>query len=260
MKQRIVTAIIALGVFLPAAIYGGWPFSVLVYTIAAVGLFEFLRMRQNVNILIPGLISVSVLLLFISLPANIPFINFAQSDLIVLFVLAVLLFTVISKNKFTFDDAAFMMMATFYVGIGFFYMLETRLAGLDYFFYVLLIIWMTDTGAYFFGRAFGKHKLWPEISPNKTIEGAIGGVLSACIIAVVYNVFVTLPVDFPILIGTTILASIFGQLGDLVESAFKRHYGVKDTGRILPGHGGVLDRFDSMLFVFPFLHLIGFIA
>ena len=120
--------------------------------------------------------------------------------------------------------------------------------------YALFTIWATDTGAYFIGRAWGKRKLWPEISPNKTVEGSIGGIVCAVVVAVIYQLFTNLFDSVALLIVMTVVLSIFGQLGDLVESAFKRHYGVKDSGNILPGHGGILDRFDSLLFILPILH------
>jgi phosphatidate cytidylyltransferase len=128
--------------------------------------------------------------------------------------------------------------------------------------FVQIIIWSTDSGAYFVGRKFGKNKLAPYISPNKTREGSIGAVLVAVLIAIIYRLIVggAFLGTWPALIGVTLLISIFGQLGDLVESAIKRFYGVKDSGTILPGHGGLLDRFDSLIFVLPLLYVLGFIG
>ncbi|MUV39927.1 Phosphatidate cytidylyltransferase [Lentibacillus sp. JNUCC-1] len=258
MKQRIITAIIALALFLPVAIYGGWPFTVFISIIGIIGLLEFIKMGNLNPYKVPAVASMAALLLLLY---PLPWFqeSFGKTEIFVSYLVILLLYTVVSKNKFTFDHAALILMATLYVSFGFFYLLETREAGLVYFFYVLVIIWTTDTGAYVTGRAMGKRKLWPDISPNKTVEGAIGGILLSCVMAVAFHFSFDLQVSLVALIGTTILASIFGQLGDLVESAFKRHYGVKDTGNILPGHGGILDRFDSMLFVFPILHIIGFL-
>ena len=94
-----------------------------------------------------------------------------------------LIYTVLVKNHFTFDDAAFVLLGTLYVGIGFYYFIETRSIGLSYLIYALLIVWTTDSGAYFTGRKLGKRKLWPEISPNKTVEGFVGGIVWALITA-----------------------------------------------------------------------------
>ena len=122
-------------------------------------------------------------------------------------------------------------------------------------------MWITDSGAYLIGRKLGKHKLAPHVSPNKTWEGSIGGSLVSVIVVGLYLAFS--PVKFayglPIMLLLTVVLSVGGQIGDLIESAFKRHYGVKDSGKILPGHGGILDRFDSLLFVLPLMHLFGLI-
>jgi phosphatidate cytidylyltransferase len=123
-------------------------------------------------------------------------------------------------------------------------------------FFILFMIWATDSGAYFVGKSMGKNKLWPVISPNKTIEGAVGGIFFSIIVA--FICYFTNFVDFslPAVLAISILVGIFGQIGDLAESAFKRIYDVKDSGNLLPGHGGLLDRLDSALFVFPLLHVL----
>ncbi|GGH69704.1 phosphatidate cytidylyltransferase [Compostibacillus humi] len=262
MKQRIITAILALIVFIPFVVYGKWPFTVFVFLIATLGFMELIRMRKLDSYLVP--ITFSVLLLWIILfPENARLyedLHISKLELCTLLLLLLLAYTVLVKNKFTFEDAGFMLLSVFYVGIGFFFFLETRhgIDGLKNIIYALLVIWSTDTGAYFVGRAFGKRKLWPSISPNKTVEGAIGGIATACLAVSLFHLFSPFPHSFLFLIIVTMMASIFGQMGDLVESAFKRNYGVKDSGNVLPGHGGILDRFDSLLFVLPFLHIIQF--
>ena len=121
--------------------------------------------------------------------------------------------------------------------------------------------WVNDTGAYCTGVLFGKHPLFKRISPKKSWEGSIGGSLSAVVIVGAYLYFVqaAFPYSFSTMLLWTLVFSVGGQLGDLIESAFKRHYGVKDSGKILPGHGGILDRFDSLLFVLPLMHFAGLI-
>lgn len=162
------------------------------------------------------------------------------------------------------DDAGFVMLAMVYVAMGFYFFMEARTQsgedGLATVFLVLFIVWATDTGAYFVGKAIGKNKLWPLISPNKTIEGSLGGVVLACIVGLVFNMIHPFHAGVLGIVGIAILISVVGQMGDLVESAFKRYFGVKDSGKLLPGHGGILDRLDSVLFVFPVLHLIQFIG
>ncbi|MFC4404546.1 phosphatidate cytidylyltransferase [Gracilibacillus xinjiangensis] len=260
MKIRTITAILSILIFFPIVFIGDWPFKIIMYIIATVGLIELLHMRKTTSYPIPTILTIFLLWGLLYQEDSIFFSK--RLELIMFFVLLLLAYTVLVKNKFTFEDAGFLILSSIYVGLGFYYFMETREleSGLIYIFYAILIILATDTGAYFFGRAIGKHKLWPEISPNKTIEGALGGILVACVVAVIYQFFYPVHESLFLVIVVTILASIAGQIGDLVESAIKRHYDVKDSGKILPGHGGILDRFDSWLFVFPLLHFIQFIS
>jgi phosphatidate cytidylyltransferase len=135
------------------------------------------------------------------------------------------------------------------------------LAGTTLLMLPILLTWATDTGAYGFGRMFGKHKLIPSVSPGKTVEGAIGGVVVAIVIAWAYVTFVLRPYAQlsmrPLwMFAFAIIISIVGQTGDLAESLFKRDVGVKDSSSLLPGHGGILDRFDSLFFVLPVAYLL----
>lgn len=121
--------------------------------------------------------------------------------------------------------------------------------GLGYVIFLFAIILLTDIGGYYFGKNFGKHKLAPVISPKKTIEGSLGGTISALVGAGVVGYFINLPVHHIIIAG--LLLTVFAQLGDLSESLLKRDAGVKDSGSSLPGHGGFLDRTDSFVFTIP---------
>lgn len=126
---------------------------------------------------------------------------------------------------------------------------------------LFILIWTNDTFAYLVGKSMGKHKLFERISPKKTIEGFLGGVVFAAIAGFLISKFYIRPnpefSNTSILIWTIIalIVSIFGTIGDLVESKFKRVAGVKDSGAIMPGHGGVLDRLDSVIFVAPIIYL-----
>lgn len=263
MKTRIVTAVIALLLFLPIVIYGNWPFYILMYIIATIGLIELIKMRMSDNYIIP--ITIVILLIWVYLyPAQeedfSQIFHVTKTEMTLFAMLLLLSYTVLAKNKFTFEDAGFLMLSAVYLGLGFHYFIMARVEGLDMVIFGILVIIATDIGAYFVGRTVGKNKLWPIISPNKTIEGAIGGIVVACAVAFVYQLIFSFHPSMLIVILVTILASIAGQIGDLVESAFKRYYKVKDSGSILPGHGGILDRFDSWLFVFPILYIIHFIS
>jgi phosphatidate cytidylyltransferase len=115
--------------------------------------------------------------------------------------------------------------------------------------FALVITWAGDTGAYFAGRAFGQHLLAPHLSPKKTWEGSLAGLAASIIASVLFQRWLHAPVAY--LIGMAVLANVAGQIGDLLESAYKRGAGVKDSGSLLPGHGGVLDRIDALILAIP---------
>lgn len=264
MKQRILTAIVFGAILLPIVIYGGLPIVLLAYALGSIALYELLKMRNLHLLTVHGVLSLFLLWVFLLPSAQegiLTELGVTKMEVALLVMLVFLAYTVVTKNSFTFDDAGFSILAALYIGVGFHYFIETRAAenGLVFLFYSLLLIWATDSGAYFIGKAMGKRKLWPEISPNKTIEGSLGGVICALVVGVLFSLFTDIPATFIQLAIVTAVLSIFGQIGDLAESAFKRHYGVKDSGTILPGHGGILDRFDSLLFVWPLLHFLSLI-
>ncbi|EKN64065.1 phosphatidate cytidylyltransferase [Neobacillus bataviensis LMG 21833] len=256
MKQRIITGVVAAALFLPIVYYGGFPLILLTYFLATVGLYELIKMK-NLNIFsIHGILSILFLWVLIFPEKYSDILDtfyYSKTELCIVILLLLLTYTVITKNRFTFEDVSFSILSSLYVGIGFYFFFETRVdGGLVYILYSLFMIWATDSGAYFIGKALGRRKLWPEISPNKTIEGSIGGVVCAVIVAILFVLLTDIKGS---IIAITIVLSVFGQIGDLVQSAFKRHFNVKDSGKILPGHGGILDRFDSLIFVWPILHL-----
>jgi len=263
LKQRIITAIIAAALFIPFVIYGNVPFTLLVLAMAVVGFYEILKMKGISLFSVPGILGLLILILLV-IPKDwsgkvVNVIGYSSNLMVVYgIVMLLLIYVVLVKNKITFDEVGFILLGAFYVGLGFHYLVETRNEGLVYVVYCLLIVWTTDSGAYFVGRKLGKNKLWPEISPKKTIEGFIGGIVIAVIFAVGMQAIYPFANGYISLIFITIFASIIGQMGDLVESAIKRHFDVKDSGTILPGHGGILDRFDSLLFVVPLLHFLHF--
>lgn len=263
MKQRIITGVVAATLFIPFVVYGGAPFAILISILAVIGFYELLKMRGISIFSVPGVIGILALVMLV-IPNDwssevVSFFNY-ESNLMIIYAISTLLliYIVLVKNKMTFDEVGFILLGAFYVGLGFHYFIETRFVGLEFVIFILLVVWTTDSGAYFVGRKFGKNKLWPEISPKKTIEGFVGGIVIAVIFAVIMQLIYPFASGWTQLIVVTIVASIIGQMGDLVESAIKRHYGVKDSGTILPGHGGILDRFDSLLFAVPLLHFVHF--
>ncbi|KRM57223.1 phosphatidate cytidylyltransferase [Secundilactobacillus malefermentans] len=262
MKQRVITAVIALIIFIPIIVAGNIWIDIAALVLGLVALSELLIMRKKLLVSAEALISGIAILFLISpdkwtdkFPAQLSVIY-----IVYLMVALLLLRTVISKNRFTFDDAAVLTLGLFYIGTGFHYFIAAREVGLSTLFYALLIVWITDSGAYMIGKKFGSHKLAPHISPNKTWEGSVGGTVVAVIVAAIYcAIFPQGTYSLITMIFISIGLSIVGQFGDLIESALKRFYGVKDSGKILPGHGGILDRFDSLLLVLPLMHLFALI-
>ena len=161
------------------------------------------------------------------------------------------------KNN-TILDALESMSGLFYISLPFCLFRRLAFVNSKYEAWVVLgifcLVWCNDTFAYFFGKIFGKHKLFPSISPKKTLEGLIGGLLGTAVCSVVFGYFLKIYTkEFWIVSG--LLVMIFGTLGDLVASALKRYVGIKDFGTLIPGHGGFLDRFDSLIFVIPYIYL-----
>ncbi|MHC5249735.1 phosphatidate cytidylyltransferase [Enterococcus sp. HY326] len=264
MRQRVITAVIALIFFIPIIAYGGYPLDIVAAALAVVGVYELFRMRGLTLLSLEGGLSAlgAILLVlpverwFFFLPSGIS--NFTLYYLIVMVLLGI---GVISNNSYTIDEAGFPVIVSLYVGVGFQNLVAARSHSVQMVILALFIVWATDIGAYMIGRQYGKRKLLPSISPNKTVEGALGGIGCAMFITLIFTLLYPAQQYFNHgLLAMIIFAaffSVFGQFGDLVESAIKRHYDVKDSGKILPGHGGILDRFDSLLFVFPIMHLFG---
>jgi phosphatidate cytidylyltransferase len=260
VKQRIVTGVTAGIAFLGLTFVGGWAYACLLILLALIGYFEFIRLN-GLTLRSPHAVLGLAAMLVIVFPWRLAGIGEPSAEIVIWSLMfALLAITVVSKNSFSLDGAALLLLGAIYVGYGFSEMIEVRSLEPHGLFLTVMAfgcIWASDIGAYFVGRAIGKHKLWPSISPNKTVEGALGGIVLSLVVGVCFYLSASewISLDRALLIG--VVASIAGQLGDLIESAYKRIRNVKDSGRLLPGHGGVLDRCDSWLIVFPLLSLTG---
>ena len=255
MKQRVITTIIAICIFMPIVFSGGTIFHIFMIVLGIIALFEFFQMKK---LQIPSSYGILSFLVVIFLIAPYDFyerlsIPCYKEFLFILFALCLLACTVTTKNIFEFDSAGALLLFVLYITLGFSCMALVRELGLILFLYPLFTVWATDTGAYLIGRKLGKKKLWPQISPNKTVEGFIGGIAFGLLIGVLFYKLHWISFST---IWLSVLISITAQFGDLVQSAFKRHYGVKDSGSILPGHGGILDCFDSLIYVMPIFYFI----
>ena len=171
----------------------------------------------------------------------------------------VLMCYVVINPKHTIVDVAITILGLLYVSIFFGYIVLVNQK--EYGYYLLWLIflssWLCDTGAYFTGRFFGKHKLSPKVSPNKTIEGSIGGLILSCLACgifgmIIRNYDVSIALYNFFLIG--LICGVLCQFGDLIASSIKRYIGIKDYSNLIPGHGGILDRFDSILFAAPIVY------
>ena len=262
--QRTVTGLIGLVVAIYTIGTGGWLFCGVITLLALFGWHEYVNMIRQKGIGIPaafGFLAITFLMI-------ISWLNWFNVAFIGVTIFTLILFSgpVLRYGKFTLEQLAFTLYGVVYLAFGFFAILSLRNTALydllghfqflsledkGYFFLwlTLLSTWASDTFAYIVGRLVGKHKLCPAISPGKTKEGFLGGVAGTIITAVLFSAAVGFPVGHAFNIG--FLVAVFAPLGDLVESVLKRTCGVKDSGRIFPGHGGVLDRFDSLLFVAP---------
>jgi phosphatidate cytidylyltransferase len=154
------------------------------------------------------------------------------------------------------QSAAFTLLGVFYIGwlLSYVILLRQLAEGPDYVFYIFAVVWLGDAAAWCVGSLAGRHKLAPTISPRKTVEGAIGGLVGSLCGAIVAGFWLLDHLTFAQGLGIGGMLAVLGQLGDLSESLFKRSAGVKDSGALIPGHGGILDKVDGILFGAPALY------
>jgi len=253
LKQRVITGLWGIPLLI-AAVWFAQPlpwFTILVAIWGLLAVFEFYKLVAGAKV--PPLIYFGLIwtLLFIISP------HFSNAFIIPLLLTSAVVFSLLwllvrPQKEGAFIGWAWTIAGILYVGWLMSHLVALR--GLDdgrnWVFLALLANFGSDTAAYFTGRALGRHHLAPSISPGKTWEGTIAGILGAIIISLLFTIPspLSLPLGYGQAIVLGLLVSIFGQLGDLVESLLKRNMGVKDSGRLLPGHGGALDRIDSVVF------------
>lgn len=267
MKSNLLTRVVIAFIFGPIIIYvtllGKLPFLILIEIFTIVGLWEFSYLAQLKNSQIPKWI-----LLPLGVFLGISVYLWGEKTLIfpllgVLYVTA-FIFIIKGRTDGATSDLSLSVFSLFYVAGLFSFLLLIRelphQLGWDYkigglwIVFLLLSIWSCDTFAYFIGAPLGKHKLSPAVSPNKTVEGFFGGILGALVAAFFsYHVFFK-SAGLNHLLIISIFVGLIGQIGDLTESLFKRDAKLKDISHIIPGHGGILDRFDSLLFVSPIVY------
>lgn len=257
MKTRIISAVVMLAIFIPCLIFSHTAvFDIVIAILSLFAMFEMLcciRQRRNTAFAVPiYIISVILPLGIRVMPLGMSF--FEISSLVfVLLLFYMLAMAVFSKGKIEPQSIGFLFTMTFYVLFGISSVIGIRAMPNGQYLYLLIFIsaWVTDTGAYFVGVFFGKHKLIPDVSPKKTVEGALGGIASCILGFVIFGVIMQFGFKFTpnylILILLAIILSVISMCGDLIASLIKRSYKVKDYGHIIPGHGGIMDRFDSII-------------
>ncbi len=247
MKTRVISAIVLILIVIPFLIIGDLPFKLFITLLSILGLKELIDIgRDNIPIYMK-IISYILIGTFIILNNSF---SFYKILLILLLVLFIPIVFINNDDKYNISDALYLTGSIIFLGIGFNNFVLIREDSLSLVLYLLLITTMTDTFALFTGMFIGKHKLCEKISPKKTIEGAIGGSLIGTIIPTLFYVYViSNDINIFLIILITFILTIVGQLGDLLFSSIKRHYKVKDFSNLIPGHGGILDRLDSLLLV-----------
>jgi phosphatidate cytidylyltransferase len=163
------------------------------------------------------------------------------------------------KSERPFENIALLILPIIYISVPFALMNITYSGqGAKIVLAFFIFVWASDVGAYCFGMLLGKHKLFPRISPQKSWEGFFGGIITAIVVSILVSHFMFDGKNLQHWLIVSVITSVFGTLGDLVESMLKRSVGIKDSGKIMPGHGGMLDRFDAVLLAFPvvFVYMI----
>ena len=255
MKKRIISAIILCAILIPCLILGGLAFDMAVYLIAMLSLKEFLSIKEEKKIM-PNFIKVVCYIIMTFIIFGIT--RFSDNEFLIDFRIISGLFLILltptilyhESKIYSINDAFYLIGGILFLGTAFSSLLILRNQSINLVIYLLLITVLTDTYAYFGGYYIGKHHLIPEVSPKKTWEGAIIGTLFAVFTATLfYHNIVNTNASLWIIICITLFLSVIGQFGDLVFSSIKRYYGKKDFSNLIPGHGGILDRFDSIIFV-----------
>lgn len=256
MIKRIIVSIVALPLIILLMWLGGWWLAGFVAVVALLGQLEFYRAFGKLKplhflALVVGAGCVTLAIWVESVPIG-------------AYTIAVLIFLVFSA-PFFFARRNSVSVAVF--GLAYVAGLISAVVvirqhfGLELAWMIFIAAWGSDTGAYFIGRAFGKRKLAPKLSPGKTVAGSVGGIIASAVLVVAYSWIlhalgvwvIHQPVLYSLYFAIYgLLGAVFAQGGDLAASALKRHVGIKDFGQLIPGHGGILDRFDSILFVAPF--------
>lgn len=263
LTKRVISALLGLALVVLVLIYGkAWLWKLLILCLTMLGLNEFFKnMLTNrfpeyrdlkwISIFLGGGIA-TVILFYSKFLVIVPTVFLLIVSLYFLFNFKDME-TVIERMGYLVLGIIYIAFTLPYIGVIVDFPMN-NINGKYLLVLVFAITWGNDTFAYTFGRLFGKHKLYEKMSPKKTIEGAFGGLLGGIGLAILVKIFLLKDLSYPDILLVALFAGAFGQMGDLVESMFKRYFKIKDSGMFLPGHGGVLDRFDAVMFNAPVIY------
>ena len=270
MKQRIISACVGLCVLAVVLAYlDTWVLNLAISAISAMAVWEVLDVSQRHH---NRVLTVSALIFSVLLPlVQVGYVRHLLPVICYVFILVLFSVLLAKHSEMHVEQVAFMSFISLLIPFALSTVIFIRdsrgyLMGFYYTIFALVAAWSADTGAYFAGLWFGRHKLSPEISPKKTVEGAIGGGITALICALLVTwLFVNgatqlsgrpVEANFLIIALASPVLTVLSIIGDLSASVIKRQYGVKDFGHIMPGHGGIMDRFDSVMFVMPAVFIL----
>lgn len=249
MKIRVLSAILAIPLLIFFVNTGGMPFKIAWLIVIAIALYELLRMRGK------GYMGLHDFFAFLYLIGAFFFVEHSSiwalsfGEMTTIYVMLSLISFVYNYKRTSLSDVTFLLASTIYVVSISRYILMLRDINAFVVYFVFITAWSYDTFAYLCGIKWGKRHPWPLLSPKKSVEGVLGGIVGCMVSVALYAFLMKWPIYVTLVYA--LIGAVLGQTGDLIESAFKRHYGVKDSGYILPGHGGILDRFDGALLVAP---------
>jgi phosphatidate cytidylyltransferase len=265
LTKRIIVATFGIPLLIGVTFKGGWYFFVIIAIVSIVAQWEFYKIQEKKQIFTQNFSGILVgLLILLGIETGEWYL---AGGLILIALMIILVAEMFRQNTNVSANVGVTLLGVFYIPFFLGSLLYLRsqadqlfpsdaLAGFKFVMMIFVTIWICDTFAYSFGSKLGRHKLFEKVSPNKTVEGAIAGIIGSLLVLVSVKLAALLEINWfqAIIIGISI--GIIGQIGDLVESCFKRDAGVKDTSALLPGHGGMLDRFDSIIFVSPAMLLL----
>ncbi len=247
LKVRLMSAFVALAVLILMLYLGGYYLKGFLFVISLVMSYEMVTALKKIGFNIPlAVFFIGNAIHFASFLVDLP----AYLSLMIIFFILGIFF--VFDNEVSLEDLGLGLLTIVYIP----YLLYPIILLIDtvYLLMVFVVAFSTDTFAYLIGSKMGKHKLMPVISPKKSVEGAVGGTLGCVILSILILHFTNHPWSVMTILWIVVM-SIMGQIGDLFASKIKRKTGIKDFGYILPGHGGILDRLDSMLFIIPLMYL-----